>query len=242
MKCAKPQGLRLRTVSEQTAQCCAELQTCMADSLVTPHELAIRLLTGFATLSTGLGTLSWHGSVFSWQGLEHAVYVASEQVVSNKCAAVDLASSCRYGVCNWEYEWDETESSDDEYGDESSTPRDMTVSPRSARLRQQQDAHSRRGPKVLQPEGAALLQQCSSWVHQIQGRSGSPSRPSAEEYQQPVETDDLATVVRIFVQHEVLKHARRSRLAGSTLGIRKAKGKPLNMQSWNTLPVGSCLT
>jgi hypothetical protein len=62
-----------------------------------------------------------------------------------------------------------------------------------------------------------------------------------EQYQPPGEADDLAAVVRTFVQQEVLKYARRSKVNGSSLGIRRAKGKPPEFHSWQALPPLSVL-
>lgn len=72
-------------------------------------------------------------------------------------------------------------------------------------------------------------------------RSPSPSRPLAEAYQLPTETDELATVVRTFLQHEVLKYGRRNKLAGSSLGQRRARDKPPAFQGWQAIPPGSHL-
>lgn len=151
---------------------------------------------------------------------------------------VDAALLCRYGAVNLEYAWDELDSEDGSYWQDS-TSGDAPMSPRTARLRQQQQAQqerTRRGPRVLKPEGAALLQQPGRGQHVASGlqpeqagwlrRPVSPSRTLQEPYQMPAETDDLASVVRTFLQHEVLKHGRRSKLAGSALGRRRALDKP----------------
>lgn len=150
---------------------------------------------------------------------------------------------CRYGSVNWEYNWDE--SSDDEdyasyYTD--SGAGDATLSPRSARIRQQQlETQNKKGPRVLKPEGANLLRPVSPGAGGESARSPSPTRPIPEPYQLPSETDGLATVVGTFLQQEVLKYARRSKLAGSSLGHRRAIVKPPVLQSWKSLPAGSVL-
>lgn len=168
-------------------------------------------------------------------------------VVTNRWLSsyVRLSHLCRYGSVNWEYNWDE--SSDDEDCASNYTysgAGDATVSPRSARIRQQQlETQKKKGPRVLKPEGAGLLRPVSPAAGGVGGSARSPSltRPIAEPYQLPSETDDLATVVRAFLQQEVLKYARRSKLAGSSLGHRRANVKPAVLQSWKSLPVGSVL-
>lgn len=149
----------------------------------------------------------------------------------------------RYGAVNWEYDWDA--SSDDEdyasYYTSSGAGDGGALSPRSARIReQQQDNEAKRGPKVLKPEGAALLRPSSPFTSQ-RAQDPSPTRPIPEQYQLPGESDDLAAVVRTFVQREVLKYARRSKVNGSGLGIRRAKDKPPEFQSWRALPPTSVL-
>jgi hypothetical protein len=147
-------------------------------------------------------------------------------------------------VACWDYNWDE---SSDDYDDYDAATDDgyEQLSPRSARARQQQlDAMGKKGPKVLKPEGAALLRPASrgptgpSSAAAASGnrdRSPSPSRPIPEPYQLPTETDDLATVVKAFLQHEVLRYGRRSKLAGSSLSVRRAKDKPQAFQGWEPL-------
>jgi hypothetical protein len=58
------------------------------------------------------------------------------------------------------------------------------------------------------------------------------------DYQLPTEADNLVGVVRVFLQHEVLKCARRNKLAGSPLGHRRAQSKQPNLMGWETLPHG----
>jgi hypothetical protein len=146
-------------------------------------------------------------------------------------------------VACWDYNWDE--SSDDDYDDSDAATDDFCkhLSPRSARARQQQlDALGKNCPKVLKPEGAALLRPGSRGAAGAaaaaaggsRDRSPSPSRPIPEPYQLPTESDDLATVVKTFLQHEVLRYGRRSKLAGTSLSFRH-KDKPPAFQSWEPL-------
>ena len=165
------------------------------------------------------------------------------------------AASCtnRYGVVNWDYNWDESDSEEDRWYDDNSAAGNAELSPRSARMlqlqQQQAGERTKKGPKVLKPEGHALLRpntpptaagtgtaQNAGW-----SRSTSPIRSIPEPYQLPTESDDLAAVVRTFLQHEVLKYGRRSKLAGSSLGIRRARDKPAAFQGWQVLPAGSHL-
>jgi hypothetical protein len=109
------------------------------------------------------------------------------------------------------------------------------VSPRMNRLvqqqkLQQQQAKCKRGPKVLRPEGRDRHRTAAPAVAQRsaaagRSRSPSPGRGGVPDYQLPTEADDLVSVVKIFLQHEVLKCARRNRLAGSPLGHRRAQHK-----------------
>jgi hypothetical protein len=122
------------------------------------------------------------------------------------------------------------------------------VSPRMNRLvqqqkLQQQQAKCKRGPKVLRPEGRDRHRTAAPAVAQRstaagRSRSPSPGRGSAPDYQLPTEADDLVSVVKIFLQHEVLKCARRNRLAGSPLGHRRAQHKQPNLMRWEALPHG----
>lgn len=117
-------------------------------------------------------------------------------------------------------------------------------SPRMNRLQQQQklqqDQRGRRGPKVLRPEGKNLYTSKPPAValRGSSSRSASPGRSAAAEYAIPTAQYDLVTVVKVFLQYEVLKHARRNRLAGSPLGHRRAQSKPPNLMGWSPLPQG----
>eukprot|EP00775_Hariotina_reticulata_P011559 gene11560-11703_t len=66
-------------------------------------------------------------------------------------------------------------------------------------------------------------------------------RPAPAEYAMPSDADDLVTIVRVFIQHEVLRFARRNRLAGSPLGHRRAGLKPPQDPGWQMLPRASML-
>lgn len=145
-------------------------------------------------------------------------------------------------MVNWEYNWEESDDDQSFYTDSGAGDAgSMLQSPRTARLHQQQQAaQQKQGPRVLKPEGAAL--RSTSPVPSGLGSSDPQqqrrdfSRPVQEPYQLPTESDELVTVVRIFLQHEVLKHGRRSKLAGSSLGIRRAKEKPPAFQGWRAFP------
>jgi hypothetical protein len=134
---------------------------------------------------------------------------------------------------------------------------------------QQQERHRRsRGPRVLQPEGTlpntpgvALRSSnhksssnfsnndnnngnssSSSSAGIVRSRTPSPGRRAVPvDYPLPSDTDDLVTVVRVFIQHELLKFARRNRLAGSPLGHRRAGLKPPQDPSWQMFPRASML-
>lgn len=173
---------------------------------------------------------------------------------ANTCAppAAVPAAFLRHGVINLEYDFDASDTEDDSLYDASSIAGDAAFSPRTARLLQQQQqqaqakAEARKGPKVLKPEGAALLRpatptQAAGAAASGQSRAKSPSRPITEPYQLPTQSDDLDAVVRTFLQHEVLNHGRRSKLAGSSLGLRRAKDKAPAFQGWQILPAGSHL-
>jgi hypothetical protein len=146
-------------------------------------------------------------------------------------------------VVNWEYNWDESTDDESYYTDSMSGTGDGGIlSPRTARMRQQQqDAQVKQGPKVLKPEGAALRSTSPGPSADSNRQRQSFSRPVPEPYKLPTESDDLATVVRTFLQHEVLKYGRRSKLAGSSLGIRRAKDKPPQFQGWQAFPAASVL-
>lgn len=116
---------------------------------------------------------------------------------------------------------------------------------------QQQQNRCRPRPRVLQPEGrhrrgtaapaAAMHSTNSSTPSAGRSRSASPGRAAASvypDYQLPTEADDLVQIVKTFLQHEVLKHARRNKLAGSPLGHRRAQGKQPALMGWEALPNG----
>lgn len=127
---------------------------------------------------------------------------------------------------------------------------------------QQQDRqHRSRGPRVLRPEGAlpnppavalrssnprlsnnSNASSSTTTTSGIRSRTPSPGRRTAPaEYALPSDADDLVTVVRVFIQHEVLRCARRNRLAGSPLGHRRAGLKPPQDLGWQMFPRASML-
>lgn len=144
---------------------------------------------------------------------------------------VSFARRCRYGAVNWEYNWSDSSDDDEDYsaslytdsGAGSSSSAATPLSPRSARIWQQQaeaqEARNSRGPRVLKPEGAALLRPASPAPAAAAGgggggggqssqsgcgggrgsRSPSPTRPIPEPYPLPSEGDDLVAVVRTFL-------------------------------------------
>ncbi|WIA22876.1 hypothetical protein OEZ85_001261 [Tetradesmus obliquus] len=156
----------------------------------------------------------------------------------------------RWGVINDEYDWDDDDSSDysdEDCEDDAFEESEVPVSPRMNRLaqqqkmQQQQQNRCRPRPRVLQPEGrhrrgtaapaAAMHSTNSSTPSAGRSRSASPGRAAASvypDYQLPTEADDLVQIVRTFLQHEVLKHARRNKLAGSrwATGGRRASSRP----------------
>ncbi|KAF6265421.1 hypothetical protein COO60DRAFT_1478400 [Scenedesmus sp. NREL 46B-D3] len=161
----------------------------------------------------------------------------------------------RWGVINEEYDWDDESSnySDGDCEEDACSPEKSPVSPRMNRLvqqqkmQQQQQSKRKRGPKVLRPEGRGLHDAAPSAVAlrsttnpaASRSRPPSPGRAGAPDYRLPTAADDLVEVVRTFLQHEVLKCARRNRLAGSPLGLRRAQTEQPHLMGWEALPHGA---